>query len=547
MVTSAEETTRAKRSWRLRRLLTSFGVGAVWAAVTVAVVAPVFGVSSESPSRPADLAGVAGFVAIWVFVLLLLSAATRRSGRSALAKFLGLAALGAAAWGLWDIRTCFASRAVLPLVPVSTGACVMAAAAMIAAATAAVLSLILSAFRRHAEARTALCTFVVVLIAVSALIHHVVQDYRARLWQPGLTAAAAPVASLPDRIGTARYRLPPLGEHPPPKVLAAGNGFIVRAGDEVTAYDGPTGALRWRAKDFGEYRLSAVEVVRRDLHDATGIVALFFDGAVVALDGSSGAVVWRRQYGGRMIASSASVDALGMTVNDNKPAPDNRTLVYSLEPANGEVRWRKASSCSDPTGAGATPGQLVFFCDGTPAVIDAHNGNTVNIPAQKFDDFAAGVDVYVAWNYAGRAQGPNAADTIFVIDPNGRIIDQIPGVYAMSKPAGGRLLLYDGRDGWTLRDYYKEKSTTVPVHVVEHSRRLSQLPTAWLNHRLVLSVPYELQPVLVIDPDSLTIESVTIEKICPLQATIRSLQVVAGAVVAECGENDLIGLVPEAI
>lgn len=542
MVTSAEEAPVRPRLWRLRRFLTSVGLGVVWASASVAVVSPVFALSSASPSRPAAMAG---FVAIWVFVLLLLSAATRRSGRATLSKTLGLAALGAGGWGLWDVRACFESRAVLPVVPVSTGACVIAAAAMIAAAAAAVFSLFLSASAQHADARTALCAFLVVLIAVSGLIHHVLTDYRARLWQPGLTAAAAPAASLPDRIGPARYRLSPLDEHPPPTVVAAGNGFVVRTGDQVTAYDGPTGALRWRAKDFGQCRLSAVEVVRRDHHDTTGIVVLFFDGAVVALDASSGAVVWRRQYSGRLIASSAAVDALGMTVNDDQPAPDNRTIVYSLAPANGAVRWRKAASCSNPTGAQATSGQLLFLCEGTPSVVDAHNGNAVDIPARNFHDFAAGSDVYLAWNYAGGSEGPDAGNTILVIDPNGRIVDQISGVYAMSKPDNGRLLLYDGRDSWALRDYYKRQSIPVSMHVVEHSRRFSELPTTWLKHRLAFFGPDELQPVLIIDPAALTIEPVSIERICPLRQTIRRLQALAGAVIADCGDNELVGLVPE--
>ncbi|WP_205873984.1 outer membrane protein assembly factor BamB family protein [Mycobacterium camsae] len=545
MVTSEEETPVMPRLWRLRRLLTSVGVGAVWAAVSVAVVSPVFAVTSDSPPRPSAMAG---FVAIWVFILLLLAAATHRSGRVALAKFLGVVAVAAAAWGLWDVRACFGSRAELPLVPVSTGGAVMVAAAMIAATTAAVLGLVLSAFLRHVDARTAVCAYLVVLIGVSALIHHVLEDYRARLWHPGHTAAAAPAASLPDRIGPARYRLPLLDKYGASTVLPAGNGFIVRSSEEVTAYDGPTGALRWRAKDFGEYRLSTVEVVRRDLHDTTGIVVLFFDAAVVALDGSSGAVVWRRHYSGRVIASSASVDGLGIAVDDDRPAPDRRTMVYSLGPANGELRWRKGAPCSHPTGAMAIPGQLGFRCEGTPSIIDAHNGNIVTISALKLKpyEFVAGSDVYLARIDAGRSDGAGADTGLIVIDPTGRIIDQISGLYAISTPADGRLLLYDGRDNWTLRDYHQGKSTPVPIHLTKHPEFLSELKTTWLKHRLVFFGLDESQPVLVIDPETRTTETVGIERICPFQEAIRRLQAVAGAVIAECGENDLVGLVPAA-
>ncbi|MCQ4364742.1 hypothetical protein [Mycobacterium gordonae] len=63
--------------------------------------------------------------------------------------------------------------------------------------------------------------------------------------------------------------------------------------------------------------------------------------------------------------------------------------------------------------------------------------------------------------------------------------------------------------------------------------------------RLAFFVPGELQPVLIIDPAALTIEPVSIERICLLRQTIRRLQAVAGAVIADCGDNELVGLVPE--
>lgn len=84
------------------------------------------------------------------------------------------------------------------------------------------------------------------------------------------------------------------------------------------------------------------------------------------------------------------------------------------------------------------------------------------------------------------------------------------------------------------------------MHYVEYSRLLSKLPTAWLKHRLVFYVPYEQQPLLIIDPVSLTTEPVSLETTCPLRDTIGGLQAVAGAVIAECGENELVGLVQKA-
>lgn len=525
----------------------SVGVGAVWAAVSIAVVSPLFALSDDNTSHKASAAGIAGFVAICVCALLLLAAATRRSGRAALANFFGLVAVGAGAWGLWEVRGCFKPRGVLPLVADSSGANVIAAAAMTAAAAAAVMSLIISFVLRQADARTALCAFLVVLLAVTALMNQVLKDYRARLWHPEITAAAAPAASLPDGLGPARYRLALPDKYTPYNVLAAGNGFIVPTGDKVSAYDGPTGALRWRADGFGQNRLSAVEVVRRDRQDVAEIVVLFFDGPVVALDGSSGAVLWRRDYRGRVTASSASADALGMTVYDDRATPDNRTMAYSLEPSTGELRWRKTFSCSDPAGTEGVFGQLVFKCEGSVSVVDAHNGNAISLPAPKWYDFAAGGDVYLAWQHNARSEGPDAGSEIFVIDSHGKIVDQVPGAYAMSRPDNGRLLLYDGRDSWTLRDYDRRQSTPVPMHYVEHPRLLSKLPTAWLQHRLVFYVPDEQQPLLVIDPVSLTTEPVSVETTCPLRDAIRGLQAVAGAVIAECGENELVGLVSTAI
>jgi hypothetical protein len=452
-------------------------------------------------------------------------------------KLAGLAAVALGAWGIWSVKNVFRARATLPLVD-STGASMMAAAAVLAAVAAVVLGMSTAAFIRHADGRMVLCAFFIVAIAVPALIYRQVGDYRATVWHPDLTAAASPPAPLPDAIGRVRYRLA-LDDRSRSDIYAAGNGFIVLTYDGVTAYDGPTGAVRWRATSG---RIQGVEVVWRDRDDTAGIVVLLLDDALIAVDGSSGDVMWRRQYSGELTAATGSVDALAITVFDADALTD-RTQLYSFDPSTGELRWSRPISCSNPTPASGTPGKFSFQCGPTSSVIDAHTGKTTDMPGMQYRNPRAGDDVYVSSTSDANRDGPQASDATFVIDPDGRIIDQIPGSYPMSRAANGFLLLYGTGETWLLRDYRKHQSTVVPIHI-DRQYGLEDIQTAWLKNSLAFTTEERDHPLLLIDPARPAANPSTIGAPCPHDSRLRDLQAVAGAVLAKCRWTQVAGMVP---
>jgi outer membrane protein assembly factor BamB len=92
--------------------------------------------------------------------------------------------------------------------------------------------------------------------------------------------------------------------------------------------------------------------VHRDGDDVTGIVVVFLDFGVIALDASSGEALWRRQHvGERVTGAAGSIDALGISVftGDYGNDGDSATRLYSLDPATGRLRWSQIISCSNPT------------------------------------------------------------------------------------------------------------------------------------------------------------------------------------------------------
>ncbi|MEV0669948.1 PQQ-binding-like beta-propeller repeat protein [Mycobacterium sp. NPDC050441] len=465
----------------------------------------------------------------------------RRAERKLLIRLIGLAAVALAAWGVRTVIDLFKSRDDMSFVD-STGATVLATVALLAAITATVLGVATIWFARDVSGRTAVCAFLVVAVAATSLTYKSVQDHRRGVWHPDLTAVASPPVSVPDGIGPVRYEVPLVKGSYSPDIYPAGNGFIVDTREGVTAYDGTNGEKRWHAGDFGTS--GRLFVVRRDRDDAVGIVALFLYGGLVAFDGSSGEVLWRRELsqGGKVTAATGSVDALGMAVfTADAPEVDNsRTSFHSIDPATGRDRWSKPISCSNPTVSPGTPGQFGIDC-GKPEVMDAHTGDTVDVPGEYTP--IAGSDVYVASDLRPH-QDPTPSDVTRVFSPDGQVIDEIPATYPISVAHEGNLLVYGGGDTWLLRDYRNHRSTPLPLHV-DTRFGLDTIRTTWLDKSLVITTDYEipqrLQTVDLLRPTDTPVE---VESPCPRDESMRGLMAVAGAVIAQCGNSYVAGLVP---
>src|SRR4051812_16942906 len=90
----------------------------------------------------------------------------------------------------------------------STSATVIANVALMAAIAAAVLCIAAATWAHSVSGRMAVCTFLVVVVGIPTLAYRAVEDYRASLWHPELTAEAVAPAAVPDTIGPVRYRIP---------------------------------------------------------------------------------------------------------------------------------------------------------------------------------------------------------------------------------------------------------------------------------------------------------------------------------------------------
>jgi outer membrane protein assembly factor BamB/uncharacterized membrane protein YvlD (DUF360 family) len=524
--------------------LAGVGIGAAGAAAAAAIVASIIAWIIRSPTEFTSFAvtdtGTGAFpVVIGACVLGLL--ATWRMNRLPVARLVTAAvAVALGAWSAWNLRGLYRHRAALPFLD-STGMSVIAATATLAAVAAVVLAVATIAFARDVSGRTALCTFLVVVVAVTALTYSAVQSYRAGVWYPELTATASTPAPIPDTIGPVGYRIPLSTEDYRPDVHAIGNGFIVDTRTQITAYDGVTGAKRWQVGGYGSGR---VLVARRNPDDLAGVVVVFAYDAMIAFDGSTGEVLWRRQLadGGTLTAAVGAVDALGMSIfTADAPEVDNsRTQFYSLDPATGSVRWNRHISCSNPTLEAGTASQFAIDCE-RPSLMDAYTGNTIDVPGEYAP--RAGDDAYVV-NDPPPPDVRAPTTVTRVLDPAGKVIDEVPATYPVSVPHNGFLLVYGANDTWLLRDYRNHRSIQVPIDALP-GRTRDDVDIVWLNDTVLIANrfrhPHRLELLSLTRPSDLPTAT---GMPCPGDESLWDIQAAAGAVVVEC-RSEVDGMVPQ--
>jgi hypothetical protein len=524
-----------------RRLLAGVASGAAAASAAVAVVGPVVMWAIRSPSdvttwRSTEV-GIAAMITGAVVILVLTPRLIGRSRTWPVAITLtGLLAAGICAWVTWRVAGSSRTREAWPFVD-STGASILGMAAGLGAMLAVLLALAAAVIGRPIQRTAALCTFLVAAVAVTALTYQTLQEHRSGVWRPDLTATSATPLAVPDAVGPVRYSLSPDDR---PDIYAAGNGFVVDTGREITAYDGPTGEKRWHATDYGTS--GRVMVVRRDRDDAAGIVVAFLFHGIVAFDGSSGEVLWRRQYssGGTVTAATGSVDALGMavfTADATVTGGDSRTRLHSLDPATGRERWSQPIECSNPTLSPGISGQFSYAC-GKPSLIDARTGAFIEVPGKHAP--TAGTDLYVTSFTQWDDRGPATEETI-VINPDGRVVDEIHDAQPISPERNGFFAFHDGKR-LLMRDSRAHRSTPLPITDIPVSDGWP--PSAWLNDQLLIAAEGRDHPLYLVNPAKPAEKPATTASPCPRDDGLYDLYAVAGAVLAECGRTKVVGLVP---
>ncbi|WP_156750922.1 PQQ-binding-like beta-propeller repeat protein [Mycobacterium sp. 852013-50091_SCH5140682] len=531
---------------RVRSAVSSICIGCSAAAAVGAILIPITMWATSSPTDMVEDPQTGTAVAtVIIGVCVLFRLAPRLIGRRPpwVATMLAdVVAVTLGVWVAWSIYRTYRARAALALVD-STGASVLVVEAMLTALVAVALGVTAAAGSAPTNRRIALCAFAVVAVVLPVAIHRSVDDYRARVWHPSLTASAAAPAPVPSAIGPVKYQLSyPRDFHP------VGTGFILTAADGVTAYDGRSGAVRWRATGFGPSSVGArhgVAVARRDGDDPAGVVVLFLGGALIALDGSTGNVIWRRQHGGTVTAAAGGVDALGMTVFTADDSPD-RTRFYSLDPANGQLRWTRPTDCSDPTLAAGTPGQFAYRCGMPPTVIDARTGKTTDMPGE-YNLPETGSDVYVCEKSETQsaADAATAAGVIQVIDPTGQVVDEIRDARPVSRANNGLLLVYSNEGAWLMRNYRTHQSTPVPVQV-DVRNGVNHVQTTWIKDGLVVASGFDgsggLQLIDTVRPSEVPTST---ESPCRDSTLLQDLYAVAGAIVVTCTGGEIFGLVSD--
>jgi hypothetical protein len=529
---------------RWRHVAVGVVVGVAVSLAVLAVIGPVvmWGIRSSSDVMSRSLTGM-GVVAAVAGTWALVAAGPRLIGRQPprVVKVAGFVAAALCAWALWMAFGVFRARDALPFVD-STGARILSVVAVLCAVVATGFTLATAAIAGPVSARTAWCVVLIVLVVVPFVSYRSIHDHRSGVWAPDLTAKDAPPAATPEAVGPVRYEIPFDDDEYSADVYGVGNGFIVDTGREITAHDGRTGEKRWRATDYGTS--GRLLVVRRDRDDESGIVVVLLYHGIIAFDGNTGEVLWRREYsgGGKVTAATGSIDALGMAVfTANAPASgsDSRTRFHSLDPATGRERWSQSISCSSPTLSPGTQGQFAYNC-AKPSLIDAHTGAFTEVPGKHAP--TAGTDVYVSSFTEWDGRGSSTEKTL-VIDPSGRVVDEMSDAAVASTAHNGFLLVHDGGT-WMMRDYRRHRSTPVALRSVPVPTNYERPITAWLGGRLLVTAEMPDGPVVLIDPTRPAEEPLSTPPPCPRDETVRDLQVVAGAVIARCGTDRVVGLVP---
>jgi outer membrane protein assembly factor BamB len=132
--------------------------------------------------------------------------------------------------------------------------------------------------------------------------------------------------------------------------------FMPGASSNVRAFDAVTGALRWRSVDLGDSGLSGIVTGLAAMAVAAGLVVVPVESPpeVVALNASTGAVVWRRPLARLGWYSSITVAGDRVFVGLDDPG-----RVVALQLQTGSLLWEAACCGRQPVGPPTVSGGLL--------------------------------------------------------------------------------------------------------------------------------------------------------------------------------------------
>lgn len=551
---AAIESPRVQQSL-VRRSLAGLAVGSAagcaLAAGALATTALATRVSADMVSAPIVASCLVGLVAAAIVIMVVvLRPVIHRNEWSIPVGVVGFGAVALTSAWIPKLAPVFDDDGVVRFVDTS-GATILSGGALIAGVAALVFGAATAFVAAKPLPVGVAVAFLVVAVLASSVAYHRVQVYRAQVWYPSLTAPAAPPAALPETFGTLRYQIPQAarGNWSSVNVYPTGAGFVTYTPAGVTAYDGPTGAVRWRTGNLdataakGSSPFNSVDVVWFDREHTGSVVVVLMVGALLGLDGDTGKVLWRRQYRGDLTQEAGSVDALAFSTYDVDDGDTGATTLRSVDPRTGKDRWSRHSDCADLK-PGAV-GQFVQSCSGGAAtVVDAHTGNTAwESNYGEWLDVSIDHEVYVASSGSAISNSPEAGDTTWVLDSAGNTIDQVAGAFPLLGNANAGHLLLDGV-GQTalLRNYRTHQST--PLRLGKISYSLGVYAT-WLPHKLIIKKRSAVSSLHIIDLDHPDAEPTALPWPCRGGVgDIWQLKPAPGVVVASCeGFGD--GVAPE--
>jgi hypothetical protein len=262
-------------------------------------------------------------------------------------------------------------------------------------------------------------------------------------------AAAADVPAVPTEVGEQIAYSIPVGAHP--EVVPAGAGFVVNTASAVVAYDGATGAERWRYPDalFPEgcrgNRLrstgtapGAVVVVECRRHDKPHLLTDGFQdhdsrSLLTAFDAVTGEMLWRNDL-------DWTLQSRRLIPADAVPVRRNDEFAV-LDPRTGESRWTRQFSedarCENHRYLVALDNAVSYLagCEGADEalhLVSLDNGDeqTIPLPPSRdpasswyYEPVAADGDILVVHGRSGSGPIPHA---LLAIDTSSGDIRPVP-------------------------------------------------------------------------------------------------------------------------
>ncbi|WP_163796697.1 PQQ-binding-like beta-propeller repeat protein [Mycolicibacterium sediminis] len=348
-------------------------------------------------------------------------------------------------------------------------------------------------------------------------------------------------------------------------VTPAGAGFVARTDDALVAFDGATGAQRWRFP-FLEFPAGCQPVTVRSTGSGPDAVVLIecrreyseqymggTDPHLVALDAMTGEVLWFSDDGwylqGRV---QASPDALPVRRGDD---------IGSLDAHTGQKRWtrplaedEKCTSFGDDVTAVAHSVVVVAQCADTAALhlFDGHTGQQRDIDLRsapgglpegdvQYDLVAAEGDV-VAIKVDPRA---GADSVLLAVDTRAGTIERVPATAYLSDVISARTGAYPG--AVLQLDDRHDPAEQTGLYLVGQRKVLSandvetqgdNIPTglrwALVGDRLVSAMGYYDDPaLLVVAPDG-TVD----RRPSPCGTDVGGVVTVPGALLVLCERGD---------